>query len=339
MSQNDMVIADQNGVAFLADVNSALAALVSNSSGATEPSTTYAYQFWADTTTGILKQRNAANSSWIPLGPLADLGIQTGTQSLATVGGAADALTLSFTPALTALHGGIFQFVAAFDNATTTPTGNLNGLGAKTFIKGNNLALAAGDIKSGMTMLARYDSVLAKLALLNPATGVTAASGVVTLTGNQTIAGVKTFTSTPVVPAQSMVQLHTGNGYGSTNTKIRRFTTTVVNQGTDITYADSASLGASFTINVSGVYAISYTNSANGSSYSAAGISKDSTQLTTNISSCSAASVLQYAGTVNAETPIAVSWTGYLTAGSVIRPHDGGAAGTTLALFTIARVA
>jgi hypothetical protein len=178
MSQNDMAIADQNGAAFLADVNSALAALVSNNSGASAPATTYAYMWWPDTgsTPPMLRQRNAADTAWIPIGPLEDLGIQTGAQSLATVGGTADALTLSFTPALTALHGGIFQFVAASDNATTTPTGNPSGLGAKTFIKGNNLPLAAGDIKSAMTMLARYDSVLGKLVLLNPATGVAVAS-------------------------------------------------------------------------------------------------------------------------------------------------------------------
>jgi hypothetical protein len=176
MSQHDMDIANQGFVAFRADVNDALQALASNNSGATAPGTTYAYQWWADTTAGILKQRNAANSAWIPIGPLADLGIQTGAQSLATVGGTADALTLTFSPALAALHGGIFQFVAASDNATTTPTANLDGLGAKTFIKGNNLALVAGDIKSGMTMLARYDSALAKLSLLNPATGVAPAA-------------------------------------------------------------------------------------------------------------------------------------------------------------------
>lgn len=176
MSQSDMVIADQPGASFLADLNAVIAALVTNSSGATAPTTTYPYQPWADTgsTPPMLRQRNAANNDWLPIGPLADLGIQTGAQSLATVGGTADALTLTFSPALTALHGGIFQFVAGSDNATTTPTGNLDGLGAKTFIKGNNLALVAGDIKSGMTMLARYDSALGKLALLNPATGISA---------------------------------------------------------------------------------------------------------------------------------------------------------------------
>ena len=65
MAQQDYVIADQTGVSFLADVNLNLAAIVSNNSGATEPATKYAYQWWADTTSGILKQRNAANSAWI----------------------------------------------------------------------------------------------------------------------------------------------------------------------------------------------------------------------------------------------------------------------------------
>lgn len=65
MSQHDMVIADQPGASFLADLNSMIAALVTNSSGATEPATTYAYQLWADSTAGLLKQRNAANDGWV----------------------------------------------------------------------------------------------------------------------------------------------------------------------------------------------------------------------------------------------------------------------------------
>jgi hypothetical protein len=49
------------------DLNGQLAAIVSNNSGATEPATMYAYQWWADTTTGLLKLRNSANSAWIEL--------------------------------------------------------------------------------------------------------------------------------------------------------------------------------------------------------------------------------------------------------------------------------
>ena len=41
---------------------------------------------------------------------------------------------------------------------------------------------------------------------------------------------------------KSMVRLNTANGYGSTNVCIRRFTNVVTNQGSDITYVDSATL-------------------------------------------------------------------------------------------------
>lgn len=67
MSIHDMNIANQGFPAFRSDLNNALSALVSNSSSATEPTTTFAYQFWADTTNDLLKQRNAANDGWISL--------------------------------------------------------------------------------------------------------------------------------------------------------------------------------------------------------------------------------------------------------------------------------
>jgi len=72
MAQHDYIIANQSGAAFRSDLNNGLAAIVSNNSGAAQPSTTYAYQWWADTTTGLLKIRNAANNAWITIGTLAD---------------------------------------------------------------------------------------------------------------------------------------------------------------------------------------------------------------------------------------------------------------------------
>jgi len=68
MSQHDYDIttADANtGVTMRAEINAALQALAGNNSGATEPATKYPYMWWADTTSGYLKQRNAANSAWI----------------------------------------------------------------------------------------------------------------------------------------------------------------------------------------------------------------------------------------------------------------------------------
>lgn len=70
MSQHDMDIANQAGAAFRADLNLALQALVGNSSGTSAPTTTFPYMFWADTSAGVLKQRNSANTAWISLGLL-----------------------------------------------------------------------------------------------------------------------------------------------------------------------------------------------------------------------------------------------------------------------------
>jgi hypothetical protein len=67
MAQHDYNIANQGFPAFRADLNNALSAIVSNNSGATTPSTTYAYQFWYDQTADIWKMRNADNDAWISL--------------------------------------------------------------------------------------------------------------------------------------------------------------------------------------------------------------------------------------------------------------------------------
>lgn len=138
----------------------------------------------------------------------------------------------------------------------------------------------------------------------------------------------------------SMVRLNTANGYGSTNTKIRRFTTTVTNQGSDITYADSATLGASFTVNTKGVYAVSYVyQPAAGNNQG--GVSLNTTSPTVAVSSIPPAEALTSSQAYAAGAATAISWTGYLPAGSVVRVHDDGAAAYNSATyqFTICRVA
>lgn len=68
MSQNDFVIADAGAVSVLSDLNSALQALASLSSGATEPPVKYANMLYYDTANNILKIRNEANTAWITVG-------------------------------------------------------------------------------------------------------------------------------------------------------------------------------------------------------------------------------------------------------------------------------
>ena len=89
MAQHDYVIANGTGAAVRSDLNNALAAIVSQNSGATAPSTTYAYQWWADTTTGLLKLRNAANNAWITLfqldGEWSTLAIENGSAAAQSI--------------------------------------------------------------------------------------------------------------------------------------------------------------------------------------------------------------------------------------------------------------
>jgi hypothetical protein len=190
--------------------------------------------------------------------------------------------------------------------------------------------ITAGDASAGLVQSAGNDGTLV---LQTGAAG--AKVNAISLAAD----GTPTFLKVPANAAvQSMVRLNTANGYGSTNTKIRRFTNVITNQGSDITYADSATLGASFTINANGVYAISFTDQ-----YGAA----DLTIITLNDSAPAATSVIgdilagDYSGTLSA--PQNAFWCGYLPAGSVIRARSdaGNAAGsaTKFTQFTITRVA
>lgn len=69
MATHDYIISNASGAAVRSDLNNALSAIVSNNSSATEPTTTYAYQMWADTgsTPPVMKQRNSNNTAWITL--------------------------------------------------------------------------------------------------------------------------------------------------------------------------------------------------------------------------------------------------------------------------------
>lgn len=133
-----------------------------------------------------------------------------------------------------------------------------------------------------------------------------------------------------------VVTVTTGNGYGSINTMIRRFTTTQENVGTAITYADSATLGASFTINEPGLYEIYRLDSNNGGSINF-GVSLNSATLTTSIISITAASRVLYGsqGTVAGDPVTPLVRTLSLTTGDVIRPHDDASADDTTALKSV----
>lgn len=84
MSQHDFNIANQSFPATRTDLNNALVALASNSSGDAEPATKYANQWWYETDTNTLKLRNQANDNWISIAVLDQSG--NSVQSITTAG-------------------------------------------------------------------------------------------------------------------------------------------------------------------------------------------------------------------------------------------------------------
>lgn len=122
----------------------------------------------------------------------------------------------------------------------------------------------------------------------------------------------------------SQIRLNTFSGFGSTNTAIRRLINVTSTTGSDITYADSATLGTSLTINASGVYSISFVDQLNITAQ--IGLSLNSSTLTTGIASITVSERLVMTDTIGNNYVGSVSYTGYFTSGSIIRPHCNPAA-------------
>ena len=161
MSQHDLDLANAAGVVFRADLNAALVALGTLSSGATAPGTTFAYQWWADTTTGLLKIRNAANSAWVTVGTLGSSFLNN-VQSGGALG----------TPSSGTLT-----------NCTGLPLGSVTGLGSNvaTFLatpsSANLAAAVTGETGSGALVFATSPT------LVGPALGTPASGNLANCTG------------------------------------------------------------------------------------------------------------------------------------------------------------
>lgn len=100
---------------------------------------------------------------------------QDGLLNWADGGGTADAITASYSPAITALVDGQICFVrATAANATTTPTFSPSGITARIIVKNGGAALSAGDIVGdGHQLILRYDLANTRWELLNPGASVT----------------------------------------------------------------------------------------------------------------------------------------------------------------------
>lgn len=151
--------------------------------------------------------------------------------------------------------------------------------------------------------------------------------------------------SSNVGAQDSMIRFHTGNGHGSTNTNIRRFTNfSCSNSGFgatgasetcgNITCTTSAASGTECTANVSGIYNVSYTDSH--SAVANFGISVNSAQLTTTVISITDADRLSQTTSAASGSEVVAAWSGFLNSGDVIRPHtDSNPSATAPANFTM----
>ena len=142
MATHDYVLDNASGAVFRADLNSALAAIVSNNSSSSEPSTKYAYQWWADTNDGVLKIRNSSNDGWVTLLQLdGTLTLEDGTNSAPALGFRDDLNTGIFSSAADTLDitcGGTTR--GSFSSSGLSVTGNVT---ATTFV--GNIDAVDGD--------------------------------------------------------------------------------------------------------------------------------------------------------------------------------------------------
>jgi hypothetical protein len=142
MATHDYVLDNATGANFRSDLNNALAAIVSNNSSSTEPSTKYAYQWWADTNEGVLKIRNSSNDGWVTLLQLdGTLTLEDGSASAPALGFRDDLNTGIFSSAADTVDvtcGGTTR--GSFSSSGLTVTGNVT---ATTFV--GNVDAVDGD--------------------------------------------------------------------------------------------------------------------------------------------------------------------------------------------------
>lgn len=173
MAQHDYVIANDTAANVRADINSALQAIASNNSGATAPSTTYANQWWYDTSTDTLKIRSEANDAWISVAVLD----QTTDQAFPIVGG-----------------------------TTVTSTGTelnlVDGSVAGTIVNSKAVIYGAAGQVNATTLQIAGTNITATAAELNFVSGVT--SAIQTQLNAKANLASPTFTGTPAAPTAAV---------------------------------------------------------------------------------------------------------------------------------------
>lgn len=117
-----------------------------------------------------------------------------------TAGGTADVLTLTLSPAPASYTNLQFWFiVGASPNATTTPTINVNALGAKTMVRAGGGALAIGELQAGYLIRAVYDGTNFRVGIIGAGLGANTFTGLQKISTNAT--------ALPAAAAGTLLQL------------------------------------------------------------------------------------------------------------------------------------
>ena len=151
MAEHDYSIANDTGANVRTDINNVLSAIVSNNSKGTEPTTKFAYMWWADTGNDLLKQRNAANNAWISI-----LTLSTGAPSVSS--GLAN-IVEDTSPQLGGALDGQDNIVSAI---------NLKDYGEVTDAKGSLGATPAFDLTAGNSKTGTVSEAITSSTFTNP---------------------------------------------------------------------------------------------------------------------------------------------------------------------------
>ena len=188
MATHDYVISNASGASVRADLNNALAAIVSNNSNATSPATTYAYQWWADTTTGQLKLRNSSNSAWITIFELdGTMLMEDGSVSAPGLAFASDLNTGFFRSAADKINfatGGAERLeIGSSEVVFNDPSNDVdfrvesNGNSHMLFVDAGNDRVGIGESSPGRNLVVNSGSSSGYIQLVNTNSGTAASNG------------------------------------------------------------------------------------------------------------------------------------------------------------------
>lgn len=144
-------------------------------------------------------------------------------------------------------------------------------------------------------------------------------------------------------PYRSELQFDTGNGYGSTATRVKKYTTKTTEVGADYTHNFSTSLatnGLEVVIQEEGIYQVEVHDRINGTT-TTLGLSKNSTDTTNDISGLTIAERLSMQLVETANGNRSFCGTYYFKRGDNLKPHytnAGADSATNLSRFRIQRV-